>query len=84
MLDTDEKLNGYVLIDDKDRLLRRKLVWADRSVTKGWIFPESEINTIRAIAEREGWEHPPVYRHAAYLNKNDGQTYLIGEKEKLP
>ena len=80
----DVKLKGYVLVDDTDRLLRRKQVWATREITRGWIWTEAEILIIRTIADNEGWEHPPVYKQAAYLNRVDGLTYINGEKELLP
>lgn len=77
----NEKLSGFVLVSRGDKLLTRQKVWMDASMTGGWIWSEEEIKQI--VKDAKQWESKPMYKRAAYLNKENGQTVIFGKTENM-
>ena len=73
------KLTGYILINENGKRLNHNRWWLTDS--EGWIWKSQDIEKI--LAECGNWEFKPVYKQAAYLDKETGQTVAQGEPEKL-
>lgn len=77
----DAKLTGHVLVNARGQLLTHKRWWQSKDTTGGWVWSDEEISQI--VAESSNWEHKPVYKQAAYLNREDGKTVIYGNLERV-